>query len=60
MITGRTRLALVNGQAARLVNLFCDVRNMPEGDFHAFLRSLSDNRIRSLIVSEIGPEEIDE
>lgn len=46
----------VLGQAANMVNLFCDVRQMPEADFHMFIKSLSEYRIRSAIFDEIGME----
>lgn len=55
MIRGRIRKS--TGQAARLVNLFCDVRAMGPSDFHQFLASLDDYRIRDAIMREIGDDE---
>lgn len=46
----------VFGQAASMVNLFCDIRQMPDTEFNSFVKALTEYRIRSAIFEEIGHE----
>ncbi len=52
-----TRLALIEGQAARMINLFLDVRKMDEDDFTLFIKGLQHGRIREVIMHEIRGED---
>ncbi len=50
----------INGQAARMVNLFCDIRQMSDTEFKQFVIAVSEYRIRSAIFEEIGQDATEE
>ena len=50
----------ITGQAARMVALFSDIREMPQAEFFSLLKALDEFRIRDAIFTEIGPCAIEE
>lgn len=55
-----SKIVPVTGQAARMISLFSDVREMPMLEFFEFIKALNEYRIRNAILEEIGHDAIEE